>query len=144
MLMSIIKAAKNRVVSFFVSIQLHPMEAIETCFAIALFAFAITVALPLEWIPAATSAYGNNIIKLIFAALIGYAPARLLYWRIGHGIDRYIVNNTGRQKMLFLGSLAWLYLGALRIFIAPWYPPYYIMYLSLFAIGIICYVRLFK
>lgn len=142
--MSILREVRTKVVDFFDHLNKNPMETIETVISIALCLFAITVALPLELVPVA-SAYDNNFVKLLFGILIGFAPTRLLFWRVRHGIDKYIlVYQARRQKMLFISSLTWLYLGALRIIIAPWYPPFYIMYLALFIIGIICYVRLYK
>lgn len=142
--MSFLKIIKSSVVKMFSFINKFPMENIELVFAVALVSFGITVALPLEWLPAG-SAYSNNIAKLVFGVLIAFPGFKIIYWRIRHGIEKYIIAyQVKRQRMLFVGSLAWLYLGSLRIISAPWYPPYYIMYLSLFAIGITCYVRLYK
>lgn len=143
--MSFIKTIKKKAVELFEHINKFPMETIELVFSTALLFFGITVALPLEWLPVAASAYDNNIIKVLFGAIIAYPAVKLIYWRVRHGIEKYVIAyQVGRQRMLFAGSLAWLYLGSLRIISAPWYPPYYIMYLALFGIGIISYVRLNK
>ena len=139
--MKYLRGVKTKIRSAFTTIRKNPLETIELFFSLALLLVAIAIGLPTEWLPRG-SVYSSDLIRLAFGVAIGFTGGKLLYWRVRHGINKYIALRDGRKKMLFFGSLSWLYLGTLRIISAPWYPPFYVMYLALFAIGIVCCVRL--
>src|SRR5437588_287955 len=97
---------KNKVAAkieqFFDYIIRYPRESIEFILALTVFTIAIYTMVPNEWY-ASRSIYGADSAKFIVGALLLWPSAPMLYWRIRHGVEKYVYKfqKKRRAKLFF-------------------------------------------
>lgn len=141
--MNKIKKIAQKSVDALSYVRKHPMETIEMFSAVFLLLFAIYVMIPLEWLPAVSTAYQYSWLRSSFGVLMALPAIRLIYVKFTASTDDFIYyRQEKRRKALFWISMTWLYMAALRLLSTAILPPLFLLFLLISLITLVCYVRL--
>jgi hypothetical protein len=124
----------RKVVNGFSHLRKYPLETITFVIAVVLITFGILNFIPLNVFGLSTSAYGNELGRMIFGLLFFIPAAAILYF-FKDGLFNYRLRNKRTKVFLFWAMLDFFFLSALRIIYIGVFPPIWVVYLGL---GWIC------
>lgn len=124
------------------NVKAFPAIAVSIILALTLLLFGVYIIIPSQWLGLAVgSVYPNWITRSIFGIFMAAPAIPILYCNI-----RYDLKTLVKEKMhklrpyMFWMGVTWVYLCILRILIAGFFPPIFLVYLALAAISFVVWL----
>lgn len=120
-------------------IRAFPVVAITLVLAVVLLLFGVYLIIPSNWLGLALStAYPDVIGRSIFGLLTSAPAVPIIYCNIKYDLKTLIKDKYKKLRpYVFWMGVTWLYLCVLRIVVAGWFPPIFLIYLALALVSFI-------
>lgn len=125
---------------FMRSVRSNPVEAVEMLLATCILVVGAYTMIPSQWF-GLESAYPVYAARFI-AGLVMAAPGMILLAVRGQGLKDYLRQTRIRRIGLFAIAVTFIYVSVLRSIAVSWFPPIFLLYLTLGLIAGVCYLRL--
>lgn len=124
------------------NIKAFPAIAVSIILAITLLLFGVYVIIPSEWLGlAVTNAYPNLIARSIFGIFMSAPAVPILYCNIRYDLKTLVTEKMQKLRpYMFWMGVTWIYVCILRILIAGFFPPIFLVYLALAAISFVVWL----
>lgn len=124
------------------NIKAFPAIAVSIILALTLLVFGVYVIIPSSLLGlAATSAYPNIAVRSLFGIFMAYPAIPILYCNFRYDLKTLIKDKMPKLRpYMFWMGVTYTYICILRVLIAGFFPPIFLLYLALAAISFVVWL----